>query len=147
MLTYPFPAVMAGDVENMVSGIEDNKAKRHIQNVVTPDYPEGRATMMKYIKINPLISINEDKNNGSGAKIGGYGIVDASRPFKTTLSRWYVEYKFENNDDKRIKKLKKKIADRAEEFGLYKNETDFYTDDQGAVYMLIVDLEKYFGKK
>ena len=129
MVTYPFPAVKAGNMENM----DNDKARWHIQNVMKSDQ-DGRATMMKYIKINPSISINKD-TNAPYALEGGYAIVDSSGGYNDGekniwssgipgLRKWFVVYQFENKDNSHVKKLKKKIAERVNEFELLENEKD-----------------------
>ncbi len=143
MVTYPYSTL---NDEYFLKG----KAEQCIQNVMRKksDKEHGRDTVMKYIKtayppedVRIIPSVNEDTDRGSGAIQGGYALVDASRNLGGGYNKWYVVYRFET-ENALVKKLKQKIAERAEEFELYKNQTDFYKKDSEYVYMPIIDLAK-----
>lgn len=137
MVTYPYPFIMPID--------QRNKAEQNIQNVMRSD-EHGRDTVMKYIKTSVPISVNEGGKNKPYATEDGYAIIDASGGYGTGLgidfdfSKWYVVY----NPRKNNKKVMKKLEDRAEEYKLYKNATEYYTADANPnyVYMEIIDLAK-----
>ncbi|MBR1486072.1 MAG: prepilin-type N-terminal cleavage/methylation domain-containing protein [Synergistaceae bacterium] len=131
MVTYPYSNL---NNEYFVKG----KAEQNIQNVMRGK-EHGRDTVMKYIKTATKISVNGDTSSGSSPTKGGYALVDASWGLKGGYNKWYVVYQFEGNS-KHERKIKKKIADRAEELELYKHLTDFYTMDASFVYMPIIDL-------
>ena len=141
MITYPYPAVRHGDLEN--------KAKLHIQNVLDKE-ENGRGTFVKYLKTSHPIYLNRSSTVKDETPLGGdYAIIDASKwvSIQTEqLIKWYVEYTPKNND-KNANKIRKKLASRAEEFGLLKNMSEPYTDDADSVYMEIVDFDKYYGVK
>lgn len=148
VVTYPFPIIKAADSVKIDD--DTDKDKWHIQNVMRPD-ADSRSTMMKYIntayppqEVRIIPSVNEDIDSGSGPIEGGYAIVDASRNLGGGYNKWYVVYRFETEEteNSRVKKLKQKIDERAQEFELYKNQTDFYKKDSEYVYMPIIDLAK-----
>ena len=146
-ITYPLTYVTgAGGSNPDVRG----QAKKNIQHLMHSD-ANGRDTMMKYIHINPMISINERESPPYAKEEGdSYSIVDSSGAWNGTFTgdcrKWFICYKFSQNST-RATKLKKKIKERAEEFGLLKDENTPYDGNATWVYMKIVDLEEYFGKK
>ena len=80
----------------------------------------------------------------------GYAIVDnglpaISNPDLKDRSRWYVVYR-PKSSGAHASKLKKKLAERAEEFGLFKDTRIPYTADAQYVYMEIIDFDEYFGR-
>ena len=120
------------------------KAEQCIQNLMRKkdEKDHGRDTMMKYIKTENPISVNEDTGNGSGPIQGGYALVDSTRDLKeSAFNKWYVVYRFET-ENTHVKKLKQKIADRKEEYRLLKDAKTLYTTDKSYVYMEIIDLAK-----
>ena len=139
MITYPF--------SNLRSHFQSD-AERSIQNLMREkgEKDHGRDTMMKYIKTASSISVNKATKDPRAEK-DGYSFVDGSGAYNNvsntwtkTYNKWYVVYQF-NDKSTHVTKLKKKIAEKAEEFGLLKNATEYYTIDADYVYMEIIDLK------
>ena len=162
-VTYPYPAIMPDDKRNVLGvGIPE-----HIQNMLKTSGKEveWRKTLTNYnkelfnkIQFQEFYDGTKDtkgKTDKPYAPQDGYAIVDPTGGYNNVdnywpgdRSKWYVVYHFDENSKRTnyLSKLKKKIAGRAEEFGLYKNNKDnkgdHYTEDAKFVYMEIIDFTK-----
>lgn len=124
-VTYPFTYI---NIKSSETNVET------IQGLMADSTPGSRSTMTKYIKMSSqLFSLSK----GVLPDVDEYAITDGGN----TREKWYVVYKFEK-EDRRIKRIKRKMANKAQEFELYKNENDSYTEDSEYVYMKIIDLSK-----
>ena len=151
-ITYPLTYVIGagGSNPNVAS-----RAEHHIQNIMRSK-ADGRDTIMKYIRTtnnHSPISLNEATDRGSSPKQDGYAFCDSSGAWNNPggnegwtsgVRKWFVVYRFKDNN-KHSKRVREKLAERAEELKLLRDEKNLYTSGYEFVYMEIVDLEEYFG--
>jgi len=146
-ITYPYPAILPADQRN-IDGIG---ISNHIQNMLLPDtlHAQYRKTFTDFIEpsvFNKISFHTEDNQNDAYApNEEDYAIVDNTLSTikvdnQIQRSRWYVVYHPKASGIK----LKQKLAEKAEEFGLLKSakDDDYYTKDAKFVYMEILDFTK-----
>ena len=151
-VTYPWSYLDVRDRRN-VGGIGIPGTIANMRRDIEPD-SEWRANFLTYVEPNTYKkSITQDgkiefhsNTEGQGKSYAveeGYAIVDNNLAGNknSTLknhSRWYVVYRPKSSGN-HAKKLKEKLAAKAEEFGLFKNAVEHYTKDASYVYMEIID--------